>query len=451
LLTAAATGYTLARRLGAGLPEIGWRRAVGGLLLLVVVLAALQALAGAFGIGELARADEAGGGYVGGLILGGLVAAVGEAGSAVILLMLALAGVALLAGLSPSEVFAESGRRAEHLASRLRRERRPDRGAGRVEPMRPVAPGPSTPIGARSGLPAAPRAPLDSMPRVGAPSTETGSSWEAPSPPPGPAWAVPSLESILDRGTEMRPDDQFDRQRGRLIEDTQMAFGAPVRIVEINRGPTITQFGVEPDYTEGRGGRRTKVKVSKITALADDLALALAAPSVRIQAPVPGKGFVGIEVPNAEIQLVALRDVMEAAPFSKMESRLRLGLGQDVSGRAVAADLAAMPHLLIAGTTGSGKSVCVTPSSPACSCKTRRTTCAVMVDPKRLVGAVQPRHLLHRWWWSWIVVGAAVGFAEMNERYNRFSQAGCACRGIQPSPSSRRAEAAAWCWSSTAG
>jgi S-DNA-T family DNA segregation ATPase FtsK/SpoIIIE len=246
---------------------------------------------------------------------------------------------------------------------------------------------------------------------------------------PSAAWSLPTAASILDRGVEARADDQLDRQRGRMIEETLLAFGAPVRMVEINRGPTITQFGVEPDYTEGRGGRRMKVKVSKITALADDLALALSARSIRIQAPVPGKGYVGIEVPNTEIQVVALRDVMEAESFLKVDSRLRLALGQDVSGQAVAANLAAMPHLLIAGTTGSGKSVCV---NAIISCLLLQNTPDdlrfVMVDPKRVELAPYNNvpHLLapvvvelER------VVGALQWVSrEMNDRYSKFSQAG---------------------------
>jgi S-DNA-T family DNA segregation ATPase FtsK/SpoIIIE len=168
-------------------------------------------------------------------------------------------------------------------------------------------------------------------------------------------------------------------------EETLLAFGAPAHVVEINRGPTITQFGVEPDFLDGRGGRRTKVKVSKISALADDLALALAAPSIRVEAPVPGKGYVGIEVPNPEISLVALRDLLESPQARKVTSKLRIALGRDVSGRPIAADLATMPHLLIAGTTGSGKSVCV---NTIIACLLMQATPdelkIVMVDPKRV-------------------------------------------------------------------
>jgi S-DNA-T family DNA segregation ATPase FtsK/SpoIIIE len=200
-----------------------------------------------------------------------------------------------------------------------------------------------------------------------------------------PVWKLPELGGILEPGAAGKADDEFDRERARMIEETLLSFGAPARVVEVNRGPTITQFGVEPDFVEGRAGRRIKVKVSKISALADDLALALAAPSIRIEAPVPGKGYVGIEVPNTVISLVALRDVMEAEVFQKIHTPLRIGLGQDVSGHAVAADLAAMPHLLIAGTTGSGKSVCV---NAILACLLLQNSPdnlkIVMVDPKRV-------------------------------------------------------------------
>ncbi len=112
-----------------------------------------------------------------------------------------------------------------------------------------------------------------------------------------PVWKLPPVEQILDEGGEVNYDDEIDLQRARLIEETLSSFGAPARVMEINRGPTITQFGVEPDFIESRGGRM-RVRVGKITALADDLALALSARTIRVQAPVPGKGFVGIEVPE---------------------------------------------------------------------------------------------------------------------------------------------------------
>jgi S-DNA-T family DNA segregation ATPase FtsK/SpoIIIE len=128
--------------------------------------------------------------------------------------------------------------------------------------------------------------------------------------------------------------------------------------VEISRGPAITQFGVEPLFIETRSGKK-RVRVNKISALADDLALALSAPRIRIQAPVPGRGFVGIEVPNDEMTLVALHDILEGEVFQRKKTSMSFALGRDVAGIPQLADLATMPHLLIAGATGSGKSVCV--------------------------------------------------------------------------------------------
>ncbi|MBK8988105.1 MAG: DNA translocase FtsK 4TM domain-containing protein [Chloroflexi bacterium] len=200
-------------------------------------------------------------------------------------------------------------------------------------------------------------------------------------------WTLPILADMLEPGSDQDLSNAAIRENVEIIEHTLESFGAPATVVEINRGPTITQFGVEPNYLEMRGGKRTKVKVGKIAGLADDLALALQARSIRIQAPVPGKGYVGIEVPNTAKALVSLRDVMESENFGKIarKSPLAVGLGQDVAGQPIAADLAAMPHLLIAGTTGSGKSVCVNSIiANLLLLNTPDDLKLVMVDPKRV-------------------------------------------------------------------
>ncbi len=206
-----------------------------------------------------------------------------------------------------------------------------------------------------------------------------------PETPYRPQYTVPDFHTILEPVTEQNINDEVLLDRARIIEDTLMSFGAPGKVVEVNPGPVITQFGVEPDYVEARGGRRTRVKVQAIARLADDLALSLAARSIRIEAPVPGKGFVGIEVPNGETSLVSLRDVMESPEYARINSKLRIGLGQSVDGTPVVADLTAMPHLLIAGTTGSGKSVCV---NAIIACLLLQNTPddmqLIMVDPKRV-------------------------------------------------------------------
>jgi S-DNA-T family DNA segregation ATPase FtsK/SpoIIIE len=200
-------------------------------------------------------------------------------------------------------------------------------------------------------------------------------------------WALPNIADLLDPGNDATLKEADIRARAAVIEDTLRAFGVPGRVTEVNRGPTITQFGVEPGFIEQKGGKQIKVKVSRIASLADDLALALAAPRIRIEAPVPGRAIVGIEVPNGETSLVSLRDVMESDEFEGLarKTRLRLGLGQDVSGRPVATDLAAMPHLLIAGTTGSGKSVCVNSIIVALLCNNSpEDVRMLMIDPKRV-------------------------------------------------------------------
>ncbi len=241
-------------------------------------------------------------------------------------------------------------------------------------------------------------------------------------------WVLPHIPDILNIGEDIKPDEEFDQHRAKVIEETLESFGAPGTVVEINRGPTITQFGVEPDFVESRG-RKRRVRVNKITALADDLALALAARRIRMEAPVPGKGYIGVEVPNEEITLVALRDLIQSPGFKKLKSPLKFALGRDVSGNAFTADLTSMPHLLIAGTTGSGKSVCV--NALICCFLLHNTPDQlrmIMVDPKRveLSGYDGIPHLL-----APVVVDLerVVGVLqwvsrEMDQRYHKFSKAG---------------------------
>ncbi len=172
-----------------------------------------------------------------------------------------------------------------------------------------------------------------------------------------------------------------------LIEKTLADFGLPAQVVGFQTGPAVTQYAVEPGFLEQAGAngmvRRAKVRVSQISALAKDLALALSAPRLRIEAPVPGRSYIGIEVPNRHPTLVRLRPILESDAFQSVESPLALALGRDVAGTAVVADLGAMPHLLIAGTTGSGKSVCL---ASMITCLSFNNTPGdlrlVMIDPK---------------------------------------------------------------------
>jgi S-DNA-T family DNA segregation ATPase FtsK/SpoIIIE len=245
--------------------------------------------------------------------------------------------------------------------------------------------------------------------------------------------------------------------RAKLIVDTLASFGVDARVVQINHGPTVTQFGVEPGWeiktrtvvekdalgkpVLDKDGRpktrleetsRTRVRVNQVTRLANDLALSLAAPSVRIEAPVPGKPIIGIEVPNINAAVVSLRSVIESPTFQKSmaKSQLSLALGKGVSGDPVVADLARMPHLLIAGATGSGKSVCIN-SIIACILMhaTPEDVRFVMIDPKRVelsAFAEIPHLALSRVIVDMDEVVGTLGAVihEMDARYQKFAALG---------------------------
>ncbi len=248
--------------------------------------------------------------------------------------------------------------------------------------------------------PYVPEAPAYSAPTTAPspePSSATALSPASPPPPPplgeggnGREWKLPDIREIFEDTDEGDISEEEIRQRSRIIEETLAAFGVPVRVVEVNRGPTVTQFGVQPGYIERvdrKTGtvRREKVKVSRILALQNDLALALAAAPIRIEAPVPGKPIVGIEVPNKRTAIVTLRSVMESEVWRTFKGRLKIALGRDVAGRPVVADLARMPHLLIAGATGSGKSVCINAIiASLMSTHTPDEVRFILVDPKRV-------------------------------------------------------------------
>ncbi len=169
--------------------------------------------------------------------------------------------------------------------------------------------------------------------------------------------------NLLGSEQTTRIDETHIHDIAALLERTLAEFGIPAHVMGFRVGPTVTQYAVEPGFIEKAGPdgeiTRQKIRISQISALSRDLALRLSAERLRIEAPVPGKSFVGIEVPNPRSSVVRLRPMLESEAFQKLSSPLAIALGQDVSGQPVVADLARMPHLLIAGTTGSGKSVCI--------------------------------------------------------------------------------------------
>jgi S-DNA-T family DNA segregation ATPase FtsK/SpoIIIE len=164
-------------------------------------------------------------------------------------------------------------------------------------------------------------------------------------------YELPSIELLLESEPFAYEEQEKEvRRKAKVLEKTFASFGFNVKVVEIETGPVIAQFEVELE---------AGLRLSKITSLADDVAIALRVPSVRIVAPIPGKNTVGIEVPNAERQLVRLREVIEEANGKVQKMRIPIFLGKDVAGNPLVADLTSLPHLLIAGRTGTGKSVCL--------------------------------------------------------------------------------------------
>ena len=350
-------------------PRPAPEQSLGGVLLYLAGLVTLHfflTIPFDFQASQTIAAQGFGGGYVGSLLLAPLQSLFGTAGTAVALFAWLLLSLSLTLNIPVLELFSWTPtfwQALKNLFLKL------------FPPREKPAPQREEPT-------------LIQVPELETPTPVSSKPAQTPSlftePPPDLNWVLPDIPEILNIGQDIEPNEEYDQHRAKIIEDTLESFGAPGQVVEINRGPTITQFGVEPDFIEVRGQKR-RVRVSKITSLDDDLALALAARRIRMEAPVPGKGYIGVEVPNEEIALVALRDAIQSPTFKKIKSPLRFVLGKDVSGAAFAADLAEMPHLLVAGTTGSGKSVCV---NGLISCFLLHNTPddlrMIMVDPKRV-------------------------------------------------------------------
>jgi S-DNA-T family DNA segregation ATPase FtsK/SpoIIIE len=401
------------------LPQLTIERIIGILMLFIGLLVAFHGLDGTTVSAMPRAAAGQGGGYVGGILQQALVGAIGAAGTVILVIAWLVIALAMTLDLSMSEMFKWTVPLGTKLRDWLAHSiKKPGEGEdlvgqARDERLDDYTPLQRPPVGQQ---PPVPGAPPGVVVRTGLPST------------PAIAWVLPRVADILEPPEAPKVNEEFIEKRARLIEETLASFGAPSQVVEISRGPTVTMFGVEPLFVESRSGQ-TRVRVSKIASLADDLALALAAPRIRIQAPVPGRGYVGIEVPNEEMTLVALREVVESEVFARTRASLRFALGKDVAGHPKVANLEAMPHLLIAGTTGSGKSVCV---NSILSCLLLNNTPddlrLILVDPKRveLTGYNGVPHLLapvvveiER------VVGALQWMTrEMDNRYHKFAEAG---------------------------
>ncbi|NMC30193.1 MAG: DNA translocase FtsK [Pelolinea sp.] len=197
---------------------------------------------------------------------------------------------------------------------------------------------------------------------------------------------LPPLSLLVEQKSNAT-DEGYIKENAQIIERTFEECGIPASVVGYRIGPTVIQYAVEPGYIDkthddGETSKR-KIRVSQIESVQRDLALALGAERLRIEAPIPGYSFVGIEVPNRYSNMVRLKNVLASEPFQKLNSPLRLALGLDVSGNPIVADLSKMPHLLIAGTTGSGKSVCISSLiSSLVMCNTPEELQLAILDPK---------------------------------------------------------------------
>jgi S-DNA-T family DNA segregation ATPase FtsK/SpoIIIE len=198
---------------------------------------------------------------------------------------------------------------------------------------------------------------------------------QEPAPPPPKPYKLPPFKLLSKPQGAGKGGGQKDyMQTARKLEATLESFGVRAKVLEVVRGPAVTRYEIQPDIG---------VKVSRIVSLTDDIALALAAKDIRMEAPIPGKSAIGIEVPNNEVSVVTMREVMETPVFQESEAKLSIAFGRDIAGQTIVGNLAKMPHLLVAGATGSGKSVCINGIITSILYKAKPDEVKfLMVDPK---------------------------------------------------------------------
>ncbi len=389
-------------------PRAGWGRSVLGTTIAYVAFLGVFSLLQRTGVLEGRN-----GGRIGDFLAGSLAGLVSEPGALVVLLGILAAGVVVAVNRPVHELMAPVGRGAREVgaalatpaaeaaaranAAGIRRDKAPPpEGSGTVRNGR--APREAV---ARPEIPAALQGPAQVSsvftggvvgPAVAGPSVvpppdpvrvmaprdpdDIGEASEEPLQREPREYRLPPvtlLEDVAARTTDRGMDHE---RNAAIIVGKLLSFNMPSRVIRWNAGPVVTQYEVEPDPS---------VKVSRIEGLADDLAMALAARTIRIEAPIPGKSVVGLEIPNMDFNVVAIRRILEDPEVAAIPSRIAFALGRDVAGHARAADLARMPHLLIAGATGSGKSVMV--NALIASLLMRATPAEVrliLVDPKRV-------------------------------------------------------------------
>ena len=367
------------------------------------VVGAMVILLGLLGLVRHYTRDDVAGGYVGTEAANTAAAAFGEIGAPIALGALALVGLVIAANRTLADLVAPVWRQRQAIGALRPGTLIPDGTSTRFASA--VVGEERLPEQVRINLPAQKRSrpdtekaqpakPLDEAePAAAAQPPKTMDAAEPPpsiqglpsaavaaegvlhADPPERAWVLPSID-LLEEGAAARSGKDEVMRNKRVIEETLAHFDITATVVEVSVGPVVTRYELKP---------AAGVKLSRIEALADDLALTLAARSLRIEAPIPGKSVVGIEIPNIAIGLVSLRDVAESAAFRAGTSKLTVALGRDVAGSPIVTDLSRLPHLLIAGQTGSGKSVLI--NSLICSVLLNATPDEVrliLADPKRV-------------------------------------------------------------------
>jgi S-DNA-T family DNA segregation ATPase FtsK/SpoIIIE len=427
-------GIALAAPLLAGFALILWMKsmpverwmAASGATIVALALLGMFHMGVGGGRGQIDRGD--GGGVVGYGVSFALRSAVGDVGAWIALLLLLVIGLLLYFNMTVGDVVAAwlRGReeRQELVAADAQRSAAAEQRRMHSEPAtQPAAPAaasrgfmdrmrsafgagteadappvivrrarPETAAPALRAVPVATapddEAPLDATPSASVETLETGEeehlaevgeteSVDAALETATRSWELPEIGILADAPASSVA--QMDlTAKGNRIRETLAHFGIGVKVARIQEGPVVTQYALDVD---------PGIKLSRIEGLADNLALALAARSIRIEAPIPGEPYVGIEIPNSAFDLVTLKEVLASANFeaAAVGSRLAFALGQDVAGQPFSADLSRMPHVLIAGATGSGKSVCV--NAIICSLLMRATPTEVkliLIDPKRV-------------------------------------------------------------------
>lgn len=237
---------------------------------------------------------------------------------------------------------------------------------------------------------------------------------------PSTRYKLPPLNLLVPPEPENKVDTRQLRFMAAHLEDTLSSFNVDAKVINVTQGPAITRYEIQPNVG---------VKVSKIVSLADDIALNLRAKSIRIEAPIPGKAAVGIEVENGSIHMVRVSELISSRAFKSAKSKIAFGVGKDISGNPIVSDIKSMPHLLIAGSTGSGKSVCINSMIASILYKAKPDEVKlILVDPKvvELGNYNGIPHLLIPVVTEPAKAAAALNWAvvEMNERYNKFAKLG---------------------------